>query len=161
MCIRDSWLAVAVISLGIAASAQAQTKSAPAILTVSSQQSAAKDFSLADLDALPQVEVKTTNPWSKSAVTYRGPLLRVVLEAAGAKGQEIRATALNDYSVVLPVADAMEHNVILATRADGQTLSVRDKGPVFVIYPFDAEPSLKQTTYYERSIWQLRRLQIK
>ena len=51
------WLAVAVISLGIAASAQAQTKSAPAILTVSSQQSAAKDFSLADLDALSLIHI--------------------------------------------------------------------------------------------------------
>lgn len=157
-----SALAVSALALSVLAPAvQAQSApTAPVVLTVSGGQAASKDFSMAALEALPQVEVRTTNPWSKVAVTYRGPLLRTVLDAVGAKGKDVRAIALNDYRITLPVADAREHNVILATRADGQPLSVRDKGPLFVVYPFDAEPELKQALYYERSIWQLRRLQV-
>lgn len=130
------------------------------ILTVSGPSAARKDFDLAALDALPQLEVRTTNPWVKAPVTYRGPLLRTVLEAASAKGQQVKATALNDYRIQLPVDDAMKYDVILATRANGQVLSVRDKGPIFVVYPFDARPELKHSAYYERSIWQVRSLQV-
>jgi hypothetical protein len=150
----------ALALLATAPLTHAQATQPTPVLTVSGAQTPSRDFTLASLEALPQVEVRTTTPWSKVAVTYRGPLLRTVLEAAGAKGQELRAIALNDYRVTLPLADVREHNVILATRADGQPLLVRDKGPLFVIYPFDSEPALKQPVYYERSIWQLRRLQM-
>ena len=157
---RQTLIVGALALLATATHTHAQAPQPAPVLTVSGAQTPSRDFTLASLEALPQVEVRTTTPWSKAAVTYRGPLLRTVLEAAGAKGQELRAIALNDYRVTLPLADVREHNVILATRADGQPLSVRDKGPLFVIYPFDSEPALKQPAYYERSIWQLRRLQL-
>lgn len=140
--------------------AQAQTPAPGPVLTVSGTRGLTRDYTMAALEAMPQVEVRTSNPWSKTAVSYSGPLLRTVLEATGADGQTVRAVALNDYRVALPTADVREHNVILATRANGQPLSVRDKGPLFVVYPFDAEPALKQQLYYERSIWQVRRLQV-
>lgn len=152
--------AVALSALVPAVQAQTVPATAPTVLTVSSPRATAQDYTLAALEALPQMEVRTTNPWSKTAVTYSGPLLRTVLEATRAEGQTVRAVALNDYRVALPIADVREHNVILATRANGQPLSVRDKGPLFVVYPFDAEPALKQQLYYERSIWQVRRLQV-
>ena len=33
-------------------------------------------------------------------------------------------------------------------------MSVRDKGPIFVIYPFDEAPELYNETYFGRSVWQ-------
>ena len=33
-----------------------------------------------------------------------------------------------------------------------------DKGPLFIVYPFDSDPELKQQIYYNRSAWQVARL---
>ena len=35
------------------------------------------------------------------------------------------------------------------------------KGPLFIVYPFDRKPELATPTYYDRSAWQLQRLEIK
>ncbi len=115
---------------------------------------------LAALDQLPQHSFTADTPWYRRPITVSGPLLRDVLALAGADGTQLRAVALNEYQVVIPVEDAQRHRVIVATRMDGQPMPVRDKGPFFVIYPFDAEPQLRQATYYARSIWQLRRLTV-
>jgi hypothetical protein len=39
-------------------------------------------------------------------------------------------------------------------------MAVRDKGPLFVIYPFDARPELRGAVYYSRSAWQLRTIDV-
>ena len=66
--------------------------------------------------------------------------------------------AMNDYEVKVPVDDAARFGPVLARRADGQALTVRQKGPLFMIYPFDSKPILKSDIYYSRSIWQLKRI---
>jgi hypothetical protein len=40
-------------------------------------------------------------------------------------------------------------------------MPVRDKGPLFVIYPFDAQPELRNAIYYSRSAWQLRSIEVR
>ena len=39
-------------------------------------------------------------------------------------------------------------------------MPVRDKGPFFVIYPYDSKPELKSQVYYARSVWQVKRLEV-
>jgi hypothetical protein len=70
-------------------------------------------------------------------------------------------TALNDYSSDIPFSDIAKYNVILATKQNGQYMSVRDKGPLFIVYPFDSDPELKHQTYYGRSVWQVSRITVK
>jgi hypothetical protein len=110
------------------------------------------------LESLPQHRFTTMTPWSHQPIRFQGPLLRDVLKLAGAEGKTLLATAVNDYRVEIPVADALRFNMIVATRMNDQYMSIRDKGPLFVVYPFDKDPQLKQSRYYERSIWQLKSL---
>ncbi|MEW6694932.1 MAG: molybdopterin-dependent oxidoreductase [Pseudomonadota bacterium] len=117
-------------------------------------------FDLAMLEALPQHSFTTMTPWEDKPITFRGPRLRDLLAAVGANGSQIKATALNDYRVAIPVADAQRFDVIVATRKNGEPMPVRDKGPLFVVYPFDSDLALKDKRYYERSIWQLKALDI-
>ena len=117
-------------------------------------------FDLNTLESLPQRQFTTMTPWSDKPIQFSGPLLRDVLAIAGAKGQNIRATAINDYRINIPVQDAMRFDMIVATRMNGERMSVRDKGPLFVVYPFDSLPELQQARYYERSIWQLKSLEV-
>ena len=115
---------------------------------------------MAALEQLPQRSFTATTPWYQRPVTFSGPLLRDVLALARADGSRLRAVALNEYQVVIPVEDARRHDVIVAIRLDGRPMSVREKGPFFVVYPFDEDAQLRQATYYARSIWQLRRLTV-
>jgi hypothetical protein len=152
--------------LGGLASAQALEKPRDAVvLTISGQISQVNEgktavFSMQMLSQLPQRTVFTKSPWYPQGAEFSGPLLRDVLNAAGAKGKTITAHALNDYKTDIPYADAFTYNVILAHMMNGKPMAVRDKGPLFVVYPFDTVPKLQTQVYYNRSAWQLNHLHI-
>jgi len=137
----------------------------PVVLQVSGLIEAHNQSKVAALDmkalqALPQKSFTTQTPWDQKPVTFSGPLLRDVLQLVKSKGQHIRAVALNDYRVKLPVSDALEHDVVVAVQMNGQAIPVRTKGPLFVVYPFDSKKELQHKTYYERSIWQLKAIEV-
>lgn len=138
----------------------------PVVLTVSGRvrspnDGAAANFDMAMLERLPQTSFTTRTPWYAQARKFTGPLLRDVLAAAGANGALLRAIALNDYMVEIPADDAARHDVIVARLLDDKPMPVRDKGPLFVVYPFDAQPGLRNPTYYSRSAWQLRTIEVR
>lgn len=113
------------------------------------------------LAALPQRSITVNTPWYPDAHKFTGPLLRDVLALAGARGSSIEAYALNDYRVSIPMEDVLQHPVILARLMDDQPMSVRDKGPLFIIYPFDDDRRLRSSIYYSRCAWQLKALEIR
>ena len=117
-------------------------------------------FDLAMLEKLPQQNFTSLTPWDKQPIKFTGPLLRDVLAAAKAQGTTIRASALNDYQTSIPLADAQKFDVILAHKMNGESIPIKTKGPLFVVYPFDSKPELRSTVYYERSAWQLKSMVI-
>jgi hypothetical protein len=112
-------------------------------------------FTLPMLAALPQHTITTKLPWHDGERSYSGPLLRDVLAAAKLQAAQARFIALNDYKTDIPLSDATDYPVVLAIRLDGKPMLVRDKGPLFVMYPFDKHPELRQTKYFSRCVWQL------
>lgn len=137
----------------------------PVVLTVQGRVRMPNDgkraqFDMAMLEALPQRTLQTKTPWYSQPRRFTGPLLRDVLAAAGAQGSSLRLVALNDYQVDMPVDDALRHDVIVARLMDDKPMTVRDKGPLFIIYPFDAQPELRSAIYYGRSAWQLRTIDV-
>ncbi len=43
----------------------------------------------------------------------------------------------------------------------GQYMTPRDKGPLFIVYPYDSNPDLKNQKFYSRSVWQVARIEVK
>lgn len=117
-------------------------------------------FDLPMIERMPQTSFTTRTPWYSQPRTFTGPLLRDVLAAAGARGSVLRTRALNDYRVDIPMDDVQRYDVVLAHRLDGRPMPVRDKGPLFVIYPFDSWRELRTTVYYTRCTWQLRAIEV-
>jgi len=116
-------------------------------------------FDRAMLDALPSRTIETHTPWHRDMGRYEGPLMRALLERAGAGDSAlIRIRALNRYEADVPVADFQRYDVILAMRRDGAPLSVRDYGPLFVLYPFDSHPELHTEAIRFRSVWHVERI---
>jgi hypothetical protein len=118
------------------------------------------DFDMDMIAALPQHSFEARTPWYANARRFTGPLLRDLLEQARAEGTTLRLTALNDYRVDMPAEDAQRFGVIVARLLDGQPMAVRDKGPLFIVYPFHDVPALRSATYYGRSAWQLRTITV-
>jgi hypothetical protein len=50
--------------------------------------------------------------------------------------------------------------VLLARLLDDEPMAVRDKGPLFIVYPFDAKSELRNALYYSRSAWQLKSIEV-
>lgn len=116
--------------------------------------------SLGDLDALPQTAFSTTTPWHQGVVKFSGVALKDYMAAFGARAKSIRMVALNDYSVDGEVADLVAAGALLATRQNDQPMPVSDKGPVFLVFPFDSRSELQHQTYYSRAVWQLTEIDI-
>lgn len=117
-------------------------------------------FDMKMIEALPQHSFTTSTPWFDKPVKFTGPLLSDVLAAVKANGTVLSAVAINDYKINIPMADVTKYKVIVARLLDDKPMSVRDKGPLFVVFPFDTASELRTSTYYERSIWQLKALDV-
>ena len=117
-------------------------------------------FDMAMLEKLPQHTFTTRTPWYDKPVKFTGPLLSDVLAAVKAGGTTVSAVAINDYKVNIPMEDVRKHGILMARLIDDKPIPVRSKGPLFVVYPFDSASELRTSVYYERSIWQLKALEL-
>jgi hypothetical protein len=117
-------------------------------------------FDLASLEKLGMVSFQTTSPWYDGRTTFTGISLQKLMDYVGAKGSVVKVIALNDYTTEIPLSDFKKYNVILALKINGEYMRVRDKGPLFVVYPYDSMPDLDNQIYYSRSAWQVSKMNI-
>lgn len=116
--------------------------------------------------SLPRSTITTRTAWTEGSHLFEGMSLGKILETAGIDYQQhpkalVTAIALNDYEVEFPVADVIRYDVLIAAFMDGERLSVRDKGPYWVIYPRDDFRELRDSRFDHRWAWQLKELQIR
>lgn len=117
------------------------------------------ELDMAGIDSLGVETIESANPWVEGINTYTGVPLQRVLDAVGADGTIIRATALNDYQSDIPVSDLRDHRVFLVSRLNGKKMSIRDKGPLWIIYAQDTDDDMP-IELRQRMVWQLNRLEI-
>lgn len=159
-----SLIAAAIMTLALPASAL-EPAEGPVVLTVTgaitqtNAEGAAK-LDLALLGAMGSVVIETTTIWTDGVQTFEGVELATLLAALGAEGTVLRAIAHNDYAVDIPVSDAVAGGPVVAYLRNGAAMSMRDKGPLWVIYPFDSKPEYQSELIYSRSIWQLDRIEV-
>ena len=111
---------------------------------------------VADMEKMSQAQIVTATPFLPGKTTFDGVLLRDLLKAAGVTSQTLVMTALNDYSVEIPLSDAVNYDVIVAYKVDGKYMRVRDKGPFWLIYPLDQYPELQTEATATKMIWQMK-----
>jgi hypothetical protein len=112
-------------------------------------------FDLALLQSLPQASLVTETPWTEGKVRFNGVRMRDLMDRLGAEGKAVVATATDEYRIEIPMADFSDYDVIIAYAQDGEPLRPDDKGPLWIVYPFSADPGLKNDTYFSRCVWQL------
>ena len=125
------------------------------VLTIRSAGGVIRTFTMAELEAMPKVGFTTKTVWTEGPHQFTGPSLKAVLEAAGAQGTTISARALNDYAIQIPFDSLEDGAPIIATRIDGAHFPRREKGPLWIVYPYDSARKYQAEIIYGRSIWQL------
>ena len=115
---------------------------------------------LAAMDAMPKTSFATSTPWHKGVTEFSGVTLRDCLAALKLSGTKLQLIALNDYVVEASLSELQAADALLATRQNGNIMPVSDKGPIFLIFPFDSRPELQHQSYYSRAVWQLAEINI-
>lgn len=134
------------------------------ILTVSNVQHAANvgntlQFDRDTLAALGLETIETTTIWTEGKQVFEGVPLVTLANLINVSDGTFFATAINDYTVEIPVTDAVHNGPIIALSHNGEKMSVRGKGPLWIIYPFDSSSKYRTEVVYSRSIWQLDRIE--
>ncbi len=121
----------------------------------------AAEFDRAMLEGLGLATLRTTTAWTEGVVTFEGVRARDLLAAVGARGDAVRAEALNGYGVDIPMSDFAQYGVLLALKMNGKYMRVRDKGPIWIVYPRDEYSELDTVQTNGKWVWQLHRLRVK
>lgn len=138
----------------------------PTVLRVSGRIDAGEDrvaaFDMPTLERLGVVRFTTSTNWTEGKIVFEGVLLSRLLEVVGAEAGATRLilTALNDYSIPIPISDARDWPVILAFKENGAYMSRRERGPLWVVYPQHAYPELGSREYLSRWVWQLAKITV-
>ncbi|WP_069300099.1 molybdopterin-dependent oxidoreductase [Neptunicoccus sediminis] len=118
-------------------------------------------FDLSMIEALEATEYKTKTIWTEGEQVFKGVLLSTLLDALGSDGSVISAIAANDYLVSIPIDDETFEGALVAYELNGKKMSRREKGPLWIVYPYDSDEKYRSETVYSRSIWQLDRITVK
>ncbi len=117
-------------------------------------------FDRAMLERIGVTEVNTSTSWTDGVTKFEGVLARDLLKAVGATGDRVSARALNDYAIDIPFSDFESYDVLFAFNMDGVDLTPRDKGPLWIVYPRDKHPELRNQKADAKWLWQLVNLDI-
>lgn len=141
----------------------------PVLLTVTGRIAGAKgtgdspgvaQFDAARLAALPRREFATSTIWTEGVQSFSGVELRSLIDHLGVTGGTLKITAVNDYSIQIPVSEVAAGGALLADLRDGKPMTVRDKGPLWLVYPYDSASEFRNEVVYSRSVWQVDRIEV-
>lgn len=105
--------------------------------------------------------IETFTPYHEGKRRFSGVPLAALLSYVGARGDTLRAIALNDYTASLPAADASKFEVLLALTLDGKPMPVRNRGPIWIIYPSDRPTTKSTARHKDKMVWQLKALDVR
>ena len=107
-------------------------------------------------DEIGYTEIKTRLVGEADTVsTVRGVRFSTLLEHYGVEAEMLQVTGLDGYMAEVPVDELKRYPVVIATEIDGKRLSVRTKGPGWVVYPFTDHPEIEDQLREARSVWQV------
>ncbi len=151
--------AAVIATAGVAALGAPPAAASALDLTVTvhrpGQAGTATAISLAELAAMPQTTVRAITPWTEGVIEFEGVPFADVAARVGVSSGPVALTALNAYQITLDAGQIIADGGVLAMKMDGKTMSVRDKGPIWLVFPSEAHPELAATDNTHMWIWQV------
>lgn len=112
------------------------------------------NWTVAEFEKLaPLTTITTSTPWMPKA-SFSGIAGRDLAEKLGLQKGTVRLRAINEYVIDMPVSDLRDTGMIFATRKNDAPLTLAEKGPVLVVFPYDRDPDrFTSPDYVARSVW--------
>jgi hypothetical protein len=79
---------------------------------------------------------------------------------AANSASNVRITALDDYQVDIPFIEIKKWPILLATRMNGEYMSIENSGPTRIIFPYHAYPEIDSIKYDDLWVWNIERMEI-
>ena len=117
-------------------------------------------YKLEDLKAFPVVSFETETIWTEGVQHFTGVSLAALMGDFGVTDGTLVLQAVNDYVVKFPVSGAVEGGPIIAYELNGAPMTRRNKGPLWLVFPYDSNPGYQTEEVFSQSIWQLVRITI-
>ena len=143
--------------MGLAQPSQAADSVTLTIQTVGA--TTANELTLADLKAIGRTEITTTTPWTEGQQSFVGVTGAQLVAALKATGQSVTAVANNDYSIDIPMEVFSDPDTLIAYERNGQPMPVSDKGPLWIVFPFDRDARFVSESFKSYAIWGLLRIE--
>jgi len=118
-------------------------------------------FDLQMLEAMPVTTFETETPWTEGLTKFSGVRLDYLLQIVGAEFQRMKMIAEDGYIFELDKEIDNKYPVIIAYKKNDEYMSLRQLGPLWVMFPFDDFPELATEEYRAASVWQLTQMELK
>ncbi|MDR9827681.1 hypothetical protein RCJ22_18935 [Vibrio sp. FNV 38] len=114
-------------------------------------------FTQEQLLEIDQHELTTVLPWIEGDAIFSGVYVQDLVNSADLDmPEQVTFVALNDYKVTIPSSDFETFKPIFAIYRDGKEMSVKDKGPYWIVYPLSDMPELNEPDTHAKMIWQIK-----
>ena len=117
-------------------------------------------FTMAMLKSMPKTSYTTNTIWTEGETQFDGVLLTELLATIGASPTSVTAWAINDYMAEFSPGEPSWDAALITYSMNGQNMHVREKGPLWIVFPYDESPEFRTDYVYSQSVWQLSRLDV-
>jgi hypothetical protein len=114
----------------------------------------------AELMSMEQISFETATQWTDAPWQFSGPLLLSLLQHVGAGPGNIKVTSFNNYTIEIDRKLITDAAPILAARINGKPFGIRNKGPYWIIFPYDESMIYQSETIYAASVWQVKSITV-
>lgn len=133
----------------------ANSASASSLKIMGSDGTYLKTFDREALEALGMHSIKTKTPWTNGVTHFEGVKVKDVLEKAGISAKPITAMSFDDYAISIPAKFIDEYDPIIASRMNGQVMTMKDKGPYWIMFDLDNVSGETEIELRAFSVWHL------
>ncbi|EKF9834364.1 oxidoreductase [Vibrio cholerae] len=113
-----------------------------------------------ELLARSDLTIVTETPWTQGNTEFKGISAQAILAWIGVKQADLKVIALNKYWAVIPYSDIEKYNPVFAIQKNGKPMAIRDRGPVWSIYPLSSSGELNNEVLHSRMVWQISHIEI-
>lgn len=118
-------------------------------------------FDLDMLESIPPTSFETDTPWTEGVTKFTGVRFTHLLEAVGAGSSMVKFIAEDGYIYEMTQGFDEKYPIIIAYKRDDKYMSLRNLGPLWLMFPFDDHPELDTEQNRAASVWQLTQMDVK
>ena len=131
------------------------------VMTVTYEDGSGRDMrelTLGEVMELPVAGFETSTVWTEGVQRFDGVWLEDLIAHLGLSEGTLELSALNEYLVDFKADEIPGNKALVAYRHNGNLMSAREKGPLWIVYPYDEGPEFQTELTFMSSIWQLDRI---